>query len=89
MVFVIFLALSENEGRIGNMVEPQKARLDRELQKAQTHVKEYISSKKQEYKDRLNEQIDRVEMKITRLIFEDDAAVTDQEAQENKNQRQE
>jgi len=72
MVFIIFLALSENEGRIERMAEPGKAMLDRKIHDVQDHIKGYITSKKLEYKERLNEQIDRVETKITKLIFDDD-----------------
>jgi len=44
----------------------------RKIHDVQDHIKGYITSKKLEYKERLNEQIDRVETKITKLIFDDD-----------------
>lgn len=72
LVFAIFLVLSENERKIERMTEPSKAMIDRKFQNAQDHIKKYISSKKQEYKNRINDQIDRVETKITRLIFDDE-----------------
>lgn len=72
MVFIIFLVLSENEGRIEKAMEPPKAMIDRKIEEVQDDIKGYISSKKVEYKEKINEQIDRVETKITQLIFDDD-----------------